>query len=196
MQNKVMVFEYPGKYVSANRDLNGISRKKIMENEFRVFTLNGNDFRVIKGLNGNPLWFAKDICTYFGVTDHNPCVSKIGADMKKLVSITDLMGRTHKDTIVNQPGVFTLIFECRPKKIGRNGGAERDIALTEHCKKMVEFQHWVRDTVFPAILTFPEKLRAYADQLEWRERFDKQQMVAEKQHAVAAPKRRSSVACH
>jgi prophage antirepressor-like protein len=175
--------------------LNGISRKKIMENDFVVFTLHEKNIRVLKGINGNPLWLAKDVCAYFGISDHDRVLSRID-EYKKLVSITDSMGKTHKDILVNEPGVYALTFECKPSKKGRHWGKEGDMALTEHCKKMVEFHKWVHDTVFPAILTFPEKLRAYADVLEWRERSEKMLMAAEKQRAVAAPKQRSSVACH
>jgi prophage antirepressor-like protein len=189
MENKVMIFTYPGKHVPVNKDLNGISRKKITASDFIVFTLRGKEFRVIKGVNGNPLWLAKDVCVYFGVMDHDRRISRIGKDMKKLVSITDSMGKTHKDTIVNEPGVYTLMFECKPGKTRGNGREESDIAMTEHVEKMVDLRRWVGDTVFPAILTFPEKLRAYADELERRER-------AEKQLALAPPKNGIRVLLH
>lgn len=76
--------------------------------------INHPDFGQVRNvvLNNEPWFVAKDICDVLGLTNSRKATSKID-DEEKGVTITDTPGGEQKLTIVNESGLYSLIFQSR-----------------------------------------------------------------------------------
>ena len=89
-------------------------------------------FRFIKTDDGE-IWFvAKDVCKVLSIKNHKDAVSRLDDDEKDEVGITDPIGRTQKTLIVNESGLYSLVFMSRKPE----------------AKK---FRKWVTSEVLPSI---------------------------------------------
>ena len=89
-------------------------------------------FRFIKKDDGE-IWFvAKDVCKFLGIKNHKDAVSRLDDDEKDEVGITDPIGRVQKTLIVNESGLYSLVFQSRKPE----------------AKK---FRKWVTSEVLPSI---------------------------------------------
>lgn len=77
------------------------------------FTYNGTQVRVIKDDNGEPWFVAVDVCGVLDIGNTSMAVSRLDADEKNDVSITDIMGRMQKTSIISEPGLYKLIMLSR-----------------------------------------------------------------------------------
>lgn len=53
------------------------------------------------------------MCGILGMTNPSKAVSALDDDEKDGVSITDAIGRKQKTTIINEPGLYSLILRSR-----------------------------------------------------------------------------------
>ena len=89
-------------------------------------------FRFIKTDDGE-IWFvAKDVCKVLSIKNHKDAVSRLDDNEKDEVGITDPIGRTQKTLIVNESGLYSLVFMSRKPE----------------AKK---FRKWVTSEVLPSI---------------------------------------------
>ncbi len=130
--NKLSVFN--------SNELEGSSMNKLS-----VF--NSNEFgnvRVLK-INNEPWFVGKDICIVFGDTNYRRSLSKIDDD-EKGVSQIDTPGGKQNMIVINESGLYSLLFTMEPRK------ANMDIDLVEErVKKLKRFKRWVTGEVLPAI---------------------------------------------
>ena len=92
------------------------------------------------GDSDNPWWVAADVCSALGLTNvsmavnGNPITGDLGLDddEKDNIRILDTIGRSRKTIVVNEAGLYRLIFKSRKEE-----------AKT--------FQRWVFHEVFPSI---------------------------------------------
>lgn len=85
-----------------------------------------------KVINGESWFVGKDICNALGFANHNDALSRLDADERDGVGITDPMGRSQEVTAINESGLYHLIF------ISRKPEARA-------------FRRWVTNTVLPSI---------------------------------------------
>lgn len=79
------------------------------------------------------IWFvAKDVCTALEISNHKDAVSRLEADERDGVGITDPIGRSQTVTVISESGLYALIFRSR-----------KPVA--------VQFRKWVTQEVLPAI---------------------------------------------
>lgn len=83
-------------------------------------------------INGEPWMVGKDVCAALGISNHNDALSNLPADERDGVGFTDPIGRQQTVTVINEPGLYRLIFKSRKPE------AER-------------FKTWVFHDVLPAI---------------------------------------------
>ena len=89
--------------------------------EFRTFNRNGEP------------WFAlSDVCRALEIANPRDAASRLDSDEKDAVGITDAIGRTQSQTIINESGLYSLILTSRKE------GAKR-------------FKKWVTSEVLPSI---------------------------------------------
>lgn len=81
----------------------------------------------------NESWFVgKDICNALGFANHNDALSRLDDDERDGVGITDPMGRSQEVTVINESGLYHLIFQSRKPEAKA-------------------FRKWVTNVVLPSI---------------------------------------------
>lgn len=102
-----------------------------MSNSIKIFE--NNQFGQIRTVekDGEPWFVAKDICDALAHSDVSMACSKLSPD-EKGTSIVCTPGGKQKMTIINESGLYALIF-------------------TSRLEKAQEFRHWVTSEVLPSI---------------------------------------------
>ena len=114
--------------------------------DIRVFNFQSNEVRVVKGDNGEPWFVAKDVCAYFGETNYRRAIQSCDEEEKGVSQITT-PGGPQNMTIVNESGLYSLLFAMRPSK-ARGVSPEY---IKERQEKIHAFKRWVTHEVLPSI---------------------------------------------
>lgn len=85
----------------------------------------------VQMINKEPWFVAKDVCDLLSIFNSRDSVSKL-RDSEKGVAITDTLGGKQEMTIVNESGLYSLIFQSRKPAAQ-------------------EFRYWVTSEVLPSI---------------------------------------------
>lgn len=96
-----------------------------------VYAFSSTDLRVII-INDEPWFVAKDVCNALSIANAKDAVRGLDDDEKDGVGITDPIGRKQTTTVINESGLYALIFKSRKPE----------------AKK---FKRWVTHEVLPAI---------------------------------------------
>jgi prophage antirepressor-like protein len=97
----------------------------------RVFDFRGQGVRTINQ-NDEPWFVAKDVCEILEIKNNRDAVGRLDSDEKDAVGLTDTMGRRQVLSIVNESGLYELIFASRKPEA-----------------KL--FKKWVKQEVLPSI---------------------------------------------
>lgn len=93
------------------------------------------------------LWFvASDICQRFGETNRNRAMQELDDDEKGYTQIQTAGGVQHV-SIINEPGLYALLFAMQPEKA--RGVSEAYIQNRQN--KLRAFRRWVTHDVLPSI---------------------------------------------
>ena len=93
------------------------------------------------------VWFVvSDICDYFEATNRNRTMQSINPDEKGSTQI-NTRGGIQTVAIVNESGLYSMLFEMQPKKA--RGVSDEYIA--KRCEQLKKFRHWVTHDVLPSI---------------------------------------------
>jgi anti-repressor protein len=112
--------------------LNLFKAGDLMYNELqRIFNFKGQDLRIIL-LNEQPYFVAKDVCEILEIKNSRDALSRLDDDEKDAVGLTDTIGRNQKMAVVNESGLYELIFASRKPET-----------------KL--FKKWVKQEVLPSI---------------------------------------------
>jgi prophage antirepressor-like protein len=96
-----------------------------------VFDFRGQEVRTINQ-NDEPWFVAKDVCEILEIKNNRDAVGRLDSDEKDTVGSTDTMGRRQVLSIVNESGLYELIFSSRKPEA-----------------KL--FKKWVKQEVLPSI---------------------------------------------
>ena len=110
------------------------------------FNFDGWDVRVTKDANDEPWFVAKDVCEYFGEANYRRATSALELDEKGVSQIAT-PGGLQNMTIVNESGLYSLLFSMQPQKA--RGVSEDYISLRQ--EKLSKFKRWVTHEVLPSI---------------------------------------------
>lgn len=99
-------------------------------------------------INGEPWFVGKDVCKAFGDTNYRRSLARVDDDEKGVSQITTL-GGTQNMTIVNESGLYSILFYMQPQKA--KGVSQNDSLIEERITKLKRFKHWVTSEVLPAI---------------------------------------------
>ena len=133
-------------------------------NNLQIF--NNDEFGEVRTvvIENEPWFVAKDVALALGYTNPRDAVINHVFDDDKGVEKLDTLGGAQNLTVINESGLYSLIFNSR----------------LDSAKK---FKHWVTSEVLPSIRktggyvaprTYAEALRAYADEVEQREKLEKE----------------------
>lgn len=103
------------------------------------------EVRRIDDAEGNPWWVAKDVCEYFGDTHYRRSVARLDED-EKGVTLIPTAGGPQKMTIVNEPGLYMLMFAMRPNK-----SRFKDERTARRVEQLDRFLIWICGEVVPSI---------------------------------------------
>ncbi|WP_114109795.1 BRO family protein [Thalassospira xiamenensis] len=96
-----------------------------------TFSFENIDFRAVDRYG--EFWFlGVDVCKALGISNHRDAIRRLADDEKNTVAIADGIPGNPNRTIINEPGVYRLIFTSRVE------GAEK-------------FKRWLAHEVLPAI---------------------------------------------
>ena len=121
-------------------------------NDLQVFE--NPDFGQVRTVtkDGEPWFVAKDVCKAFGDTNHNRSVGRIDEEDKETYQITDSMGRIQQAIIVNESGLYALLFAMQPQKANRDGVSDAyPIETQKRIDSLHKFKRWITHEVIPSI---------------------------------------------
>ena len=99
-------------------------------------------------VDDEPWFVGKDICEVFGDTNYRRSLSNID-DSDKGVSQIDTPGGKQRMTVVNESGLYSLLFQMQPQKA--KGVSQNDSLINERKEKLHKFKRWVTSDVLPTI---------------------------------------------
>lgn len=108
------------------------------------FDFEGHDVRVV-GTPDEPWWIAADVCEVLEIANSRDAVSRLDDDERDDVGITDAIGRVQETTVINESGLYSLIFTSRKEAAKR-------------------FKKWVTSEVLPSIRKTGSYTMTHADQ--------------------------------
>jgi len=111
----------------------------------KVFNYGDNQVRTVLK-DGEPWFVAKDVCEVFGDTNYRRSISRLDGD-EKGVSPVDTPGGKQDVTIVNEAGLYTLLFHMQPQK--KKTMTEEQ--YEERVQSLKRFKRWVTHDVLPII---------------------------------------------
>ncbi|WP_404466573.1 phage antirepressor [Planococcus rifietoensis] len=110
-----------------------------------VFNFEGNQVRTVR--SGQEIFFvAKDVCEVFGDTNYRRSLSRLDED-EKGVSPLNTPGGAQKVSVVNEAGLFTLLFNMQPQKKANMTDEQYDNRVAS----LKKFKRWVTHEVLPSI---------------------------------------------
>lgn len=99
-------------------------------------------------IDGEPWFVGKDVCEAFGDTNYRRSLGNIdGCD--KCISQIKTAGGVQNMTIINESGLYSLLFQMQPQKA--KGVSQNEHRINERIEKLHRFKHWVTSEVLPAI---------------------------------------------
>lgn len=116
-------------------------------------------------IDSEPWFVASDVCRALEIVNVGNALARLDDDEKGSIRLTDVTpnGGNPNVSIVNEPGLYTLVLGSRKKEAK-------------------DFKRWITHDVIPSIRktgsysmmpkTFAEALRAYADEVEKREKLE------------------------
>lgn len=110
----------------------------------KVFDYQGAQMRTVIQ-DGEPWFVAKDVCEYFRDTNYRRSISRLDDD-EKGVSQIDTPGGCQEMVIINEPGLYSLLFYMQPQK-----GNSSEEKIQERIAALKTFKRWVTHEVLPAI---------------------------------------------
>lgn len=113
--------------------------------ELQIFK--NQDFGTIRAteINGEPFFVGKDVCEAFGDTNYRRSLNRIDEGDKGVSQIAT-PGGVQSMTVINESGLYSLLFQMQPQK-----GNEEDAAVSARIEKLHRFKHWVTSEVLPTI---------------------------------------------
>ena len=103
-----------------------------MQHALQVFHDEQHEQFRVMDRNGEPWFVLSDVCRKLDISNPRDAASRLDADEKDGVGISDAIGRTQKTTIINESGLYSLILSSRKPE----------------AKK---FKKWVTSEVLPTI---------------------------------------------
>lgn len=133
--------------ISAKADSKSSTEDKALE-------LWNEEFRKVRTLDINDeLWFVgKDVCTLFGDKNHKRSLGRIDDEDKKKIELIDSMNRRQTATVINESGLYSLLFAMQPQKAHNDGlPDEYPIEIRQRIEKIRRFKRFVTSEVLPSI---------------------------------------------
>ena len=114
-------------------------------NELQIFHYNDNEVRTVQ-IDGEPWWVLKDVCEVFGETNYRRVSGRLDED-EKGVSQINTPGGIQNMTIINESGLYSVLFVMQPEK----ARGVSDEYIEQRKEQLRTFRRWVTSEVLPSI---------------------------------------------
>ena len=121
-------------------------------NKLQIFE--STDFGTVRTvlIDKEPYFVGKDVCEAFDDKNHNRSLGRIDEEDKRREQITDVLGRKQEAVLINESGLYALLFAMQPQKSNHDGVSDAyPIEVRERIEKLRRFKRWVTSEVLPAI---------------------------------------------
>ena len=119
-----------------------------MNNELKIFS-NEEFGQVRTVLKDGEAWFVgKDVCEVFGDTNYRRSLSRLDEE-EKAISQVETGNGLQNMSIINESGLYSLLFQMQPLKA--KGVSQNELLIDERVQKLKKFKHWVTSEVLPSI---------------------------------------------
>ena len=121
-------------------------------NKLQIFE--STDFGTVRTvlIDKEPYFVGKDVCEAFDDKNHNRSLGRIDEEDKRREQITDVLGRKQEAVLINESGLYALLFAMQPQKENHDGVSDAyPIEVQERIEKLRRFKRWVTSEVLPAI---------------------------------------------
>ncbi|GAE27002.1 phage antirepressor protein [Halalkalibacter wakoensis JCM 9140] len=116
-----------------------------MDQLTKVFNYGKSEVRTV--VKGEEVWFvAKDVCEVFGDTHYRRSISRLDEDEKGVTPLST-PGGTQQITVVNESGLYSLLFSMQPQK--KSTVSEQE--YKNRVDGLKKFKRWVTHDVLPSI---------------------------------------------
>lgn len=99
-------------------------------------------------IDGEPWFVGKDVCEAFGDTNYRRSLKRLDEDEKGVSQINTPGGRQNM-TIINEPGLYSLLFYMQPQKA--KGVSQNNRTIEVRIEQLSRFKRWVTSEVLPSI---------------------------------------------
>ena len=88
-------------------------------NDITISNHLGNNIRVMTDAQGEPWFVLKDICGALDLKNISDVVSRLDEDGVGTTEVIDNLGRNQKTNVINEPGLYEVIFMSRIDTAGK-----------------------------------------------------------------------------
>ncbi|CRK80391.1 BRO-N domain-containing protein [Neobacillus massiliamazoniensis] len=116
-----------------------------MANEVMTFNFGMDEVRTV-GIDGEPWFVAKNVCEVFGDSNYRRSISRLDEDEKGVSPFYTSKGKQNF-TVVNETGLYSLLFHMQPQK--KKTMTEEQ--FQERVNSIRNFKRWITHEVLPSI---------------------------------------------
>ena len=102
--------------------------------------------------NGEYWFVGRDVCNAFQDKNPNRSIGRIDDCDKRSLKIKDSLGREQTVTVINESGLYALLFAMQPQRANKDGVSNAyPIEVQERIEKLRRFKRWVTHDVLPTL---------------------------------------------
>lgn len=141
-------------YEVGMEDAKQLNMEDMMDNRNVLQIFKNEEFGSIRTFvkNGEYWFVGRDVCNAFQDKNSNRSIGRIDDCDKRSLKIKDSLGREQTVTVINESGLYALLFAMQPQKAHNYGVSdEYPIEIKERIEKLRRFKRWVTHDVLPTL---------------------------------------------
>lgn len=141
-------------YEAGMEDAKQLNMEDMMDNRNALQIFKNEEFGSIRTFvkNGEYWFVGRDVCNAFQDKNPNRSIGRIDDCDKRSLKIKDSLGREQTVTVINESGLYALLFAMQPQRANKDGVSNAyPIEVQERIEKLRRFKRWVTHDVLPTL---------------------------------------------
>ena len=141
-------------YEIGMEDAKQLNMEDMMDNRNALQIFKNEEFGSIRTFvkNGEYWFVGRDVCNAFQDKNPNRSIGRIDDCDKRSLKIKDSLGREQTVTVINESGLYALLFAMQPQRANKDGVSNAyPIEVQERIEKLRRFKRWVTHDVLPTL---------------------------------------------
>lgn len=141
-------------YEVGMEDAKQLNMEDMMDNRNVLQIFKNEEFGSIRTFmkNGEYWFVGRDVCNAFQDKNPNRSIGRIDDCDKRSLKIKDSLGREQTVTVINESGLYALLFSMQPQRANKDGVSNAyPIEVQERIEKLRRFKRWVTHDVLPTL---------------------------------------------